>query len=89
MAYEVIYDRETIDFLKKLDLELRARIFNKVASTKQNPFRYFERLEGREDYKLRVGSYRVIADIFEKSNIIAVTLIGPRGNVYKKLTRRK
>ncbi|HLC65292.1 MAG TPA: type II toxin-antitoxin system RelE/ParE family toxin [Candidatus Nanoarchaeia archaeon] len=57
----------------------------KTVSAKENPFHFFERLEGRGDYKLRVGDYRVIADINQKERIIAVTLIGHRKNIYQKL----
>ena len=55
-------------------------------STKDNPFHYFERLKGRKDYKLRIGDYRVIADIEESQNKIKVTVIGHRKNIYKNLT---
>lgn len=79
---EVNFDNEAIDFLEKLPKELRKRIFNKIISTKENPFHFFERLGGRKDYKLRVGDYRVIADI--NPDMIQVTRIGHRKNIYKK-----
>ncbi len=53
--YEVFYDDEPIDFLNKLPYNLRKRIFDKIISTKSNPFHFFDKLEGRKDYKLRVG----------------------------------
>jgi len=83
--FEVIFDDNAIDFLTKLPEELCKRIYNKVISTKENSFRYFERLEGRIDYKLRVGDYRVVADINRNSKKIEVTLIGHRKNIYKNL----
>jgi len=83
--YEVIFDEEAIDFLNKLQKEVRERIFNKIISTKENPFHFFERLTGRKDYKLRVGDYRVIADIDENSKRINVTIIGHRRDVYRKM----
>ena len=82
--YEVIYDDEPIDFLNKLPFDLRKRIFEKVKLTKINPFHFFDRLEGRKDYKLRVGDYRVIADIDRNLKRIEVTIVGHRKNVYKK-----
>jgi len=36
--YEVIFDEEAIDFLNKLEKQLKERIFNKIISTKENPF---------------------------------------------------
>jgi len=83
--YEVTFDEEAINFLNKLPKELRKRIFNKIISTKNNPFHYFERLEGRKDFKLRVGNYRVVADIDTNSKKIEVTVIGHRRNIYKHL----
>ena len=83
--YDLVFDEEAIDFLNKLPKELRERIYNKIISTKENPFHFFERLEGRKDYKLRVGDYRAIVDIDPDSKKIKVTLIGHRKNIYKNL----
>ena len=52
-------------------------------STKENPHRFFERLTGRTDYKIRIGDYRVIADIDDKNKKIEITVIGHRKNVYQ------
>ena len=82
--YEIRINDETIDSLNKLEKGLKKRIFNKIVSTKENPFHYYERLEGRRDYKLRVGDYRIIADIDQRNKLIEVTLIRHRKNVYKK-----
>lgn len=83
--YEVIFDDEAIDFLNKLPGEIKQRIFDKIVSTKRNPFHFFERLTGRTDYKLRVGDYRVIADIYPGNEMIKVTVIGHRKNIYKQI----
>lgn len=82
--YGLIFDERAIDFLAELPKEVRERICRKIESAKENPLRHFERLEGREDYKLRIGDYRVIADINNALKRIEVTLIGHRKNVYKK-----
>lgn len=83
--YQVIFDPEAIDFLEKLPKNIKERIFNKIISTKENPLHFFERLEGRTDYKLRVGDYRVVADIDQNEKKIKVTKIGHRRNIYKNL----
>ncbi len=80
--YEVIFDEEAIEFLNKLSKDIKKRIYTKIISTKKEPFHFFERLEGRKDFKLRIGNYRAIADI---SNKIHVTIIGHRKNIYKKI----
>jgi len=83
--FEVVFDEKAVEFLEKLPRDLRERIFNKIISTKENPFHFFDRLNGRKDYKLRVGDYRVIADINQKLERIEITLIGHRKNIYKNL----
>ena len=81
--YEVIFDDPVIDFLNTVPKELRKRIYDKIISTKENPLHFFERLEGRTDYKLRIGDYRAIADIDQASQRMVITLIGHRKNVYQ------
>ena len=83
--YELIFDNEAIEFLNKLPKEVKRRIWDKLTSTKENPFHFFERLAGRTDYKLRVGDYRVIADLDRGNNTIKVTIIGHRKNIYKNI----
>ena len=83
MIFELIFDEEAIGFLNDLPKELKKRIFNKITKAKENPFHFFERLEERKDYKLRIGDYRVIADIDEKK--INITKIGHRKNIYDKI----
>ena len=85
--YEIIFDDRAIDFLNKLPKDLKKKIFNKIISSKEEPFHFFERLEGRKDYKLRVGDYRIIADLNENNKMIEITLIGHRKNVYQKLSK--
>ena len=83
--YELIFDEEAIKFLDKLEKSISKRIFNKIQETKEDPHRYFEKLTNRKEYKLRVGNYRVIADINDSKITIYVILIGHRKNIYKKI----
>jgi mRNA-degrading endonuclease RelE of RelBE toxin-antitoxin system len=53
-------------------------------STKEKPLHYFDRLTKRPGYKLRIGNYRAIADINEKTKTIIILLIRHRKNIYKK-----
>ena len=83
--YEIVFDDDAIDFLNKLPADLKKRIFNKVISTKENPLHFFERLAGRQDFKLRVGDYRIIADIDQATKKMEVIHIGHRKNVYENI----
>lgn len=83
--YEVIFDPKAIDFLEKTEKAVAKRIWDKIMSTRSNPYHFFEKLSGRTDYKLRVGDYRAIADIAESEKRIEITLIDHRKKVYKIL----
>ena len=85
MMYEVIFDEEAIDFLNTLPKEIKERIFKKIISSKENPLHFFERLSGRNEYKLRIGDYRAIADIDSRQKRIKITLVGHRRNVYDRM----
>ena len=82
--YELTFDEKAIEFLEKLQRSTSRRIFEKIISTKEDPFHYFEKLKGRDEYKLRVGGYRVIADINKTEKRIHVLVIGYRKNIYKR-----
>jgi mRNA interferase RelE/StbE len=86
MSYEVVFDPAAIEFLEKLEKQLKERIFNKIMAASETPFHFFVRLTERSDYKLRVGDYRVIADINQSR--IEVTFIGHRKDVYSKLRQK-
>lgn len=45
--YDIVFDEKAIEFLEKMEKNMRRRIYNKIISTKENPFHYFERLSGR------------------------------------------
>lgn len=85
MSYQLVFDDKAIEQLEKLPKNISRRIFKKLQQTKTNPHRYFEKLEGRPEYKLRIGDYRTITDISDKEIQILILYIGHRKNVYTKI----
>lgn len=77
---EVRIDKKAFDELSSFEQNIQDRILRKLELAKINPLHYFERLEDSSMFKLRVGDYRIIADI--SKNLIEVRLIGHRKNVY-------
>ena len=70
--FEVEYSEESLFQLKGLDIPVAKRIIQKIENTRSDPHRVFVRLVGRTEYKLRVGDYRVIADIEENRRVIVI-----------------
>ncbi|MGM5487747.1 MAG: type II toxin-antitoxin system RelE family toxin [Nanobdellota archaeon] len=83
--YELVFDEKVLQYLEKLPKNISKRIFKKLQDTKEKPHHYFVKLTDRSEYKLRVGDYRVIADIEENKLIIYVIHVDHRKNVYKRL----
>ncbi|MCI2413213.1 MAG: type II toxin-antitoxin system RelE/ParE family toxin [Cuniculiplasma sp.] len=81
--FEVEFSEESLFQLRGMDIPLAKRIIQKIESTRSDPHRFFVRLVGRTEYKLRVGEYRVIADIEENRRVIVVRSLGHRRNIYK------
>jgi mRNA interferase RelE/StbE len=82
--HELIFTSKFLSQLKKLETDLQRRIISTLERAQIRPERHFERLVAEKSYKLRVGNYRVIADIDNKNLIILVLEIGHRRNIYKK-----
>ena len=57
---EIQYSKQALKFLKKQDVPTRKRIINAINLL---PAGDVKALQGRNDYRLRVGDYRIIFDI--------------------------
>ena len=83
IPYTWILGKKATTDLEDLPKEIQKRIIEKIDKSKVNPFKYFIRLKERTDYKLRIGEYRIIADINTKELRIEVTRVGHRKHIYK------
>jgi len=84
MGFKLIFDPKVREDLGKLPKEIAQRIFKKCQETKENPMSFWKKNTDRNDYKLRVGDYRAIADIDFESKRIEVTKAGHRKSIYKR-----
>jgi mRNA interferase RelE/StbE len=83
MRYNIRYEKTCLKYLKKLDRNTQLRI---IKSINRLPFGDVKKLQGKtEDYRLRVGKYRVIFSKEEKNLTINVIEIASRGEIYNKL----
>lgn len=88
MRYEVIYSKEAVKSLRKIDKGQIKLIYswieNNLVNT-TNPRTNGKPLKGnlKEYWRYRVGEYRIIADIQDASITIVIVNIGHRRQVYK------
>ena len=86
MGYSSDYRKSARKYLDTQSLSARLRIMNAVDKLPEGDV---IKLQGREGYRLTVGGYRVLFRYTgetddEGNEIIDITYIGPRGDVYKK-----
>ena len=81
--YDIQFTRSAQKQFDKLPLDIRERISSVLERARIRPQAYFERLVGDKAYKLRIGDYRVIADIYHDKLLILVVKTGHRKSIYK------
>jgi len=82
--YELIFSEKFERQIKKLEKDLQKRIISVLERVRIRPGSHFEKLVGGDSYKLRVGDYRIIADIDNNKLAILLLKVGHRKNIYKK-----
>ncbi len=83
MVFKIRLSEEALSELRGLDNQNAKRIIEKLEKAAGDPHHFFERLVGREEYKLRVGDYRLLARILPEEKRIFVYSLGHRKNIYK------
>lgn len=77
----VIYTKRAMKNIKSLDSRVKDRVKDGI---KKIPFGDIKKLQGYSNlYRLRVGDYRVIYEIWDEGIVIDAVL--PRGEAYKSL----
>ncbi|MCB1307414.1 MAG: type II toxin-antitoxin system RelE/ParE family toxin [Leptospiraceae bacterium] len=84
MAYEVRVKRSAEKEFKNLPEQMKRRIGEALTALGDNPFpNNVKKLQNRDDYRIRVGDYRVLYSVNESEKKINVSAIGHRKDVYR------
>ena len=84
MKYEVRLSKRANRELVSLEQSTRSRIVGRLEELREEPFpRGVVKLQGRQDvYRIRVGDYRILYEVFRKEGIVLVDKIDHRSGVY-------
>lgn len=83
MPFRIIWDEKAHDELNKLEPIVSRRILKKIDELSENPFsKDIRKLKGSDDFRLRVGDYRVI--FFIEQETIQILKVGHRKNIYER-----
>jgi mRNA interferase RelE/StbE len=83
-VWRIEWSHEALRELYKLEKVIAERIVKKLDQAAKNPARFFERLVGEDDYKLRITDYRVRAELNFQRETVYILKVGHRKNIYKK-----
>jgi mRNA interferase RelE/StbE len=83
-SWNIEWSHQAIKDMDKLEKKVAQRIFKKIEQAANNPLKHFARLTGSDEYKLRIGDYRLLALLSHDSKTILVERVAHRSRVYKK-----
>ncbi len=85
MKYEIKIRKKAQKALSKIPSPFQKNIIKSIQTLSENPFtNQAKKLTGREGWRIRIGNYRVIYEVFDNELIVLVLNIGHRKNVYEK-----
>ena len=87
MAYRIEFTPRADRQFRGLEMSLQIRLGRRINSLAENPRPHgIKKLSSEEDiYRLRVGDYRIIYQIREKSLLVLIVRIGHRSDIYRGL----
>ena len=77
--FRIIYSKNALKFLRSQDKNTQQRIIDAIGQLPSTGD--IKKLKGKDGYRLRVGSFRVLFDV--TGTIIDIIDIGNRGQIYK------
>jgi mRNA interferase RelE/StbE len=85
LEYTIVLSKIAEKQLDKLSDNITKPIFNAIIDLGKNPRpNSCKKLKGREGYRIRVGNYRIIYEVFDDKLLIEVIQLGHRKEIYKK-----
>ena len=83
MPFRVEFTELAADKFRKLDKTTQDRIVKKLREVAENPKRHVTSLRSIGAFKIRVGDYRLIADIDWMEEVVYVLTLGHRSTIYR------
>ena len=82
--YSIDFSKKAQKKLDRLSDDIANPILSAIGSLSDNPRpQGYRKLTGRKGYRIRVGDYRVIYEIFDDILLIHVIDLGHRREIYK------
>ncbi|MEK6909513.1 MAG: type II toxin-antitoxin system RelE/ParE family toxin [Candidatus Aenigmatarchaeota archaeon] len=85
MTFSIEFSRRAEKDLNNLDKVVAGRCLAEIEMLKENPFpRGAVKVKGEEGvFRVRVGKYRILYEVYSETNVVLITKIDKRGRVYE------
>lgn len=84
MLYSLDFSKQALKELAKINDPFYSNIKQAIFNLTQNPRpNGYKKLKGRDGYRIRIGNYRVIYDIFDNTLIVDIITLGHRKDIYE------
>ena len=84
MPYLLDFSKQALKELEKINEPFYYNIKEAISKLTENPrHNGYIKLNGRDGYRIRIGDYRVIYDIFDTQLIIEIVTLGHRKDIYE------
>lgn len=84
MTFQVEFRRSAEKDIANLRGEVQRRVAKALREIKEDPFSFgIKKLKGGSGYRRRVGDYRIVYTVIQKTRRIIVERIGHRKDIYK------
>jgi mRNA interferase RelE/StbE len=82
--YTAVLSKKAQKQLDKLSDTIAEPILEAIADLEENPRPTgCKKLKGRDGYRIRVGNYRIIYEIFDTELIVDIITLGHRKDIYE------
>ncbi|MDD5687237.1 MAG: type II toxin-antitoxin system RelE/ParE family toxin [Elusimicrobia bacterium] len=87
--FTVLLSSQAKKYCEKVDKKTQDLLRDCFLHIEDNPFYHpggrIKRIHGQNLYRFRIGNLRIIYEINELKKEVPIHLIGPRGDIYKKI----
>lgn len=86
MIYQVEFSNKALKELKRIDRQNQIRLLRAIKGLQPNPRKAAQArpMTGVSSWRLRVGDYRIIYDIYDKKLVILIVRMRHRRDAYKQ-----
>ena len=84
MPWSILWTDQASRDLSRLDPTIVRRVMRKLGQAAEASVRFFSRLVGFDDHKLRIGDYRLLAALVHDTKVIIVERVDHRSRIYDR-----